>query len=159
MSKHAKPAPAPAAFDPLSLAARLVVGAVLVFSGTMKAAAPAEEFAVVIETYNILPPGNAVTMATFLPWVETLVGWSLILGLWTRGAAVAAGGLLATFVLAILSTKARGIPLANCGCFGGGFHPSPTTTIVLDTVLAGLAFLAFKRGPRPPSLDNWAGTA
>ena len=39
----------------LGLAARLIVGGVLVYAGAVKAAGPAEEFALVIGAYQVLP--------------------------------------------------------------------------------------------------------
>jgi uncharacterized membrane protein YphA (DoxX/SURF4 family) len=152
----AAPAPASRRFDALALAARLIVGGLLIYSGSLKAAAPKEEFAVVIEMYDILPSGMAVTAAAFLPWIELLLGWALLLGWQTRAAASAAMGMFATFILAIASTKLRGIDLPNCGCFGGAIHPKPSTTMVVDIVLAGAAFFALKRAPSAPSLDTWA---
>lgn len=162
MTRHDKkaqaaPARAFAAIpDGAVLAARLAAGALLVYSGALKASAPAEEFAVVIETYQLLPPGSATTLAALLPWAEILLGWALLLGWMTRAAAAGAAGLFGMFVLALLSTKARGIDLPNCGCFGGVIMPKPSVMIVIDLVLLGLAVLAFRRGPAGPSLDNWS---
>ena len=44
--------------DILGIAARLVLGGVFVYSGWLKAVAPAEEFAYAIETYKVVPPGS-----------------------------------------------------------------------------------------------------
>lgn len=137
-------------------AARLALGLVFVVSGTMKAAAPPEEFSVVIEAYDLVPQDAALTLATFLPWVELLAGFSLLFGYFNSAAAGLAGGMLLTFIGAILSTKAKGIELPNCGCFGGGFHPSPSVTMVMDVGLAALAVFVFLKGPGRLSLDNWA---
>lgn len=143
--------------DWAGLAARVLVGLVLVFSGTLKASSPAEEFAVVIESYRLVPPEAALTLAALMPWAELLVGFSMILGYLTRAAAAAAGGLLLTFIAALASTKLRGIVLPHCGCFGEGVHLSATATLLMDTALAGLAVLAYRRGESGWSLDRWAG--
>jgi hypothetical protein len=85
-----------------------------------------------------------------------LIGYSLILGYFTRQAALGAAFLFACFIGALLSIKLRGIPLTNCGCFGiRGFHPSPDFTLAMDVVLAVGIVLAYRRGRTPPSLDNW----
>jgi uncharacterized membrane protein YphA (DoxX/SURF4 family) len=149
----------PVAFDPLGLAARLAVGLVLVVSGTFKAASPPEEFALIISSYQLqfVSTDLARTLAVFLPWLELLVGYALVLGYLKREATLAAAGLFCCFIGALLSIKLRGINLPNCGCFGvGGFHPSPTATLIMDTVLLAACWLAFTRGRTPPSLDNWA---
>lgn len=155
---RASPAPIAGPVPPWAgLLARVIVGAVLIVSGASKASAPAEEFAVVIEAYNLVPVDLAAGLAAILPWVELLLGFSLVLGYYTRAAAFGAGAMLAVFVLAILSTKARGIELPNCGCFGSAWRPSPTLTLAVDLVLGALAALAAKAGSLWASLDNWAG--
>lgn len=142
--------------DPLVLAARLAAGGLLLFAGALKVSAPKEEFAVVIEMYDILPAGMAVTAAAFLPWIELLLGWALLLGWRTRVAASASLGLFAAFIVSIAQAKFRGIPLANCGCFGGAFHPNPLMTLAVDVAMAALLFMAAQKGPSRPSLDTWA---
>lgn len=149
----------PKAFDPLGLAARAAVGLVLIVSGTLKAASPAEEFALIIQSYQLqfVSTDLARTLAVFLPWLELLVGYALVLGYFTRQAALAASGLFCCFIGALLSIKLRGISLPNCGCFGvGTFHPSPTATLIMDILLLIACYAAFARGRTAPSLDNWA---
>lgn len=139
----------------LGLAARLIVGAVLVYAGATKAAGPAEEFALVIGSYAILPRDMVLSSAAFLPWAELLIGWSLILGLRPRLAAAAAGALFGCFMLALISVQARGIQLPNCGCFGDAIHFTPIQAMLFDSGLAVLCFLAWKAGPSALSLDSW----
>ncbi|MFA6002766.1 MAG: MauE/DoxX family redox-associated membrane protein [Elusimicrobiota bacterium] len=143
----------------LGIAARMLVGLVLVMSGTYKAAAPPEEFALVIDAYRMIPSADLIqAMAVFLPWLELLVGFALILGYFTRHCAVAAAGMFGVFITAILSIKLRGIDLPNCGCFGFGFHPQPLQTAIMDALLFGAALLAYRHGPDRLSLDNWGGS-
>lgn len=143
-----------------ALAARLAVGLILVISGAMKAAAPPEEFAVIIESYQLLSSPDAIlTIAAFLPWLEVVLGFCLILGFLTAAAAAAAGGLFVLFISALLLTLSRGIHLPNCGCFGFGWHPSPFQTVALDTFLTACAVLVFRRGRSRLSLDNWRGAS
>lgn len=138
------------------LAARLLVGAVLVYAGASKAAAPAEEFALVIGAYDVVPTSVALPLAGLLPWVELLIGWALLLGVETPAAAAAAGALTAIFLAAIGSVLVRGIPIPNCGCFGDAMHFTPLHAFLFDSVLAALCWTAFKAGPDPLSLDRWA---
>ena len=137
-------------------AARLAVGAVLIFAGASKAAAPAAEFALVIQTYGLLSASWALPMAGILPWVEIAVGWALVLGLETRLAAAAAGALFAVFLSALASVILRGIPIPNCGCFGGAVHFSPSQAFLFDSAMAALSWTAFRSGPGAPSLDSWS---
>jgi uncharacterized membrane protein YphA (DoxX/SURF4 family) len=138
-----------------ALAARLLVGAVLVYAGAAKAGAPAEEFALVIQSYQVVPPSLALPMAGLLPWAELLLGWALLLGVETRTAAAGAGALFGLFLAALGSVVARGITLPNCGCFGDALHFTPSQAFLFDSALCALSWTAF-RGPAPWSLDGWA---
>lgn len=139
----------------LGLAARLLVGAVLIYAGASKASAPAEEFALVIGSYDLVPIGLTLPLAGLLPWLEVLVGWALVLGVDTRAAAVTAGAMTSVFLIAIASVILRGIPIPNCGCFGDSMHFSPAHAFLFDTVLTALCWTAFKAEPHPWSLDSW----
>jgi len=136
------------------LAARLIVGSVLVYAGATKAAGPSEEFALVIGAYDIMSKEMVQTAAVFLPWVELLIGWSLILGFRLRESAIAAGALFAAFLFALITVKAKGIQLPNCGCFGDAIHFTPLQATLFDTALAALCFAAWKAAPGL-SLDSW----
>ncbi len=139
----------------LGVAARLIVGAVLVYAGATKAAGPAEEFALVIGSYGLLPKDALLSAAAFLPWAELLLGWALILGVRLRAAAAGSGALFGAFLFALISVQARGIELPNCGCFGDGIHFTPLQAVLFDSALAGLCFLAWKSAPASLSLDSW----
>ena len=108
-----------------------------------------------IGSYDFLPRDMVLTVATFLPWVELLLGWALILGLRLRETAAACGALFGLFLLALLSVKAKGIELPNCGCFGDGIHLTLTQGLLADSVLAGLCWLAWRERSGPASLDSW----
>jgi len=140
----------------LGLIARLAIGGVLIVAGASKLSSPPEEFAVVIESYELVSPDAAQSLAALMPWGELVLGFALVFGFWTPAASIAAGAMFVTFIGAILSTKARGIELPNCGCFGGSFHPRPTVTMLMDVGLLLAAYAAFFHGSRLWSLDNWA---
>ena len=139
-----------------ALAARLLVGAVLVFAAAPKATAPAEEFAVVISAYDVLPSSMTLPMAGLLPWLELLLGWALILGVSARGACAAAGALFGLFLAALASTIVKRIPLPSCGCFGGAVHLTALQAFLFDSAMIGLCRLAYLGGPGPLSLDGWS---
>ncbi len=139
----------------IGFAARVLVGTVLVYAGAVKAAGPSEEFAIVIGSYDVLPHDMVLTAATFLPWVELLLGWSLIFGLRLRAAAAAAAALFAAFLCALLSVQLKGIQLPNCGCFGDAMHFTPRQAFFVDSGLAALCWLSWKSAPARLSLDTW----
>jgi len=140
----------------VGLAARLIVGGVLVYAGATKAAGPSEEFAIVIGSYDLMSKDMVLTAATFLPWAELLIGWALILGFQLRVAAAAAGALFAAFLFALINVKAKGIELPNCGCFGDAIHFTPVQALLFDSFLVSLCFLAWRSAPASWSLDSWA---
>ena len=138
------------------LIARLILGGVLIAAGASKASSPHEEFAEVINAYQVVSPDAADSLAALLPWAELVLGFALVLGCFTPAASAGAGAALIGFLGAIVSTKIRGIELPNCGCFGTRFHPSTTHTLIMDALLMLAAYAAFKHGRRRLSLDNWA---
>lgn len=142
-------------WDQAAFAARLILGLVFLYSGFHKAVQPAEEFAVVIEAYNILSPSDSLTAARVVPWIEVFTGAFLITGFLARAAAAVGGSMLAMFMFALLSAIIRRVPLENCGCFGKSIHLTPPQAIMMDAALFLMAIIAYKRGRRLLSLDNW----
>ena len=139
----------------IAMFGRVFVGAVLVYAGASKAAAPAEEFALVIGAYDLVPAAVALPLAGLLPWLELLVGWALLLGVDAKIAAAAAGAMTGVFLTAIGSVIVRGIPIPNCGCFGEAMHFTPSHAFLFDSLLTTLCWVVFTAEPDPLSLDNW----
>jgi uncharacterized membrane protein YphA (DoxX/SURF4 family) len=137
------------------VAARLIVGGVLVYAGALKAGGPSEEFALVIANYQFVSPDMSQTLAVFLPWVEIALGWSLILGFRKREASLGALGLFGCFLLALATVQAKGIELPNCGCFGDAIHFTPGQAFLFDAVMAALCAAAWLALPSALSLDSW----
>lgn len=136
------------------LTARLLAGGVLATSGYLKLMSPAEEFALVIESYRILPIHVALYAARVIPWVEFFAGTSLLFGYFTRFSAVCATALFSMFLTALTSAALRGIALSDCGCFGqGGPHLSQPQAMVLDGLLVALSLAAFLSRSSRFSLD------
>lgn len=98
------------------LALRLVIGGVFIFAGAVKAWA-AQDFAREIQHYAIVPwPGLIVALAVYLPWVEMLAGFAVVLRRLYLGALVAIAGMMLIFTCALTSAWARGLDI-SCGCF------------------------------------------
>lgn len=114
----AEPSPQRAAFDWVGLAARLILGGVLLMAGLMKALALGQSV-LAVRGFQVLPYELAVAVGYSLPFLEIIVGLLLLTGLLTRPAAVAGGALMIVFTAAIAQAWARGIAI-DCGCFSGG---------------------------------------
>lgn len=123
----------------IGLLARLVLGGTLVVAGALKVTQPLVA-ARSAQAYQILPFDLAGYVGMALPVVEIVLGLLLILGLYTRIAAIGGTVLMLVFVAAIASAWARGLTI-DCGCFGSGgtVEPGETTypfDIARDTALA-----------------------
>lgn len=104
-----------------------------------------------IEAFKLGLPDWALRAATFTtPWIEIVAGIALIVGFWTRGAAVVIGALLVAFIVMLLSVLIRGLNV-ECGCFGdmSPFCPEKVGVchIVQDVLMlaAAVAIAATKR--------------
>lgn len=102
----------------IGLAARLVVGGVWIYAGAIKLPDPYGSVQAV-RAYQLLPSSAAEFVGYLLPVLEAVVGFALVVGLLTRGAAAISALLFVAFIIGIASVWARGIEI-DCGCFGGG---------------------------------------
>jgi len=107
---------------------RVALGGLLIFSGYMKLGiydfggnllvlSPLD-FAFAIKGFKMgLPDGLVSVLAYVVPWTELIAGVFIVLGMWTRGAALLALIMLASFTLGVISVIGRGLDV-NCPCFG-----------------------------------------
>ncbi|CAO0824715.1 DoxX family membrane protein [Desulfarculales bacterium] len=102
----------------ISLASRLFVAGVFLLASYDKVWDPAN-FAKSVATYDLLPLWAVGGVSVTLAWLEIIVGALLILGLYTRAAAVWASGLLVFFTGLMLYAGITGAGF-DCGCFPGG---------------------------------------
>ena len=72
-----------------------------------------------MQAYELFPMELAKWIGLALPFVEIALGLLLVLGLFTRIAAIASTLLMVAFILGISQAWARGLTI-DCGCFGGG---------------------------------------
>jgi uncharacterized membrane protein YphA (DoxX/SURF4 family) len=135
--------------DLVGLLARLVLGVVLVVAGALKVTSPAAS-ALAVRAYQLLPYDAAGVVGHALPVVEIATGVLLVLGLFTRPAALVGGLLMVAFVIGITSAWARGLTI-DCGCFGGGGTIAAAQTHYLSETLrdVGLALCALWLVVRP----------
>ncbi len=123
----------------LSTGVRLLLGGVFLAAGGLKAIDPSSSVAAV-QAYQLLPGGVATLVGWGLPFVEIALGLLLVVGVLTRGVAVASGGLLAVFIVAVVSAAVRGLSI-DCGCFGGGGDAAGPTTYTVE-IIRDLGLLA-----------------
>jgi uncharacterized membrane protein YphA (DoxX/SURF4 family) len=115
------------AHDAFLLAARLVIGALFLYACVDKIAHP-DRFAVAIRNYHFLPDALVNFWAITLPWAEALVGLTLVLGVWTRGAGLVSALMYFSFVIALSAALARGLDI-SCGCFNQGGEGSKISAL------------------------------
>ena len=143
------------AWDIVLAAARAVLAVVFIWACAHKILNP-YDFAMQVATYQILPLPLINLQAIVLPWIELVAGVLLILGLWTRAAAVVTCGMNAMFIVAISMALAADLQL-QCGCFTSAEagHEMSESLVVRDAalLLAG-ALLAWRR-PDRFTLDSW----
>ena len=99
----------------LSLIFRVFLSALFLYSGIVKIADPLG-FALSIYNYKLLPESLINVAAILLPWLEVIVGGSLLLGIGTAGGALIATALFSIFAGALTINLIRGLDIA-CGCF------------------------------------------
>lgn len=143
--------------DVLGVLARLILAAVFLVSGALKAW-DARETIVAVRAYQLLPESLVGTVAAVLPYFEIALGLLLLIGLATRLAAVLAAVVMVVFIAAVISAAARGLSI-DCGCFGGGGEVAAgetayTAEIVRDLALLVVAGYLVFRPDTPLSVDR-----
>ncbi|MCD6570325.1 MAG: DoxX family membrane protein [Deltaproteobacteria bacterium] len=138
----------------LALIFRLLLGAIFLYAGLKKACDPLC-FVQAIYNYHIIPEWMITPVATLLPWVEIMVGGSLLMGIWTRMGGLVASLLLGIFSCALTITIVRGIDI-TCGCFGTACSAGPVTWFCLlrDLCLIGMGVHVFLFDQRIASVDR-----
>lgn len=141
----------------LFLGMRVVLGAVFVISGFQKLTAPYQNFAAVIEKFEVLQGPSVSWLAQTLPWAEWLLGVFLILGLWERLSLAGLWGMNTVFIGILSSALIRKLPIQSCGCFGEAIPFTLPQMLCIDISLWGLFLLYFLKGQSLslPGLDRF----
>jgi len=116
-----------------NLIARLILGAMFIYTGHNKAAEP-YDFLKMLREYHMFSPGAYVLMnlvAILLPWLEIFCGVLLFGGIALRGTALVLFGMLVPFTI-VVTLRAVGIHKAeeiafcaikfDCGCGTGAVN-------------------------------------
>ncbi|MBF0120033.1 MAG: DoxX family membrane protein [Desulfobacterales bacterium] len=117
------------------LAVRFILGILFIYASIDKIIHP-KAFAQIVYNYQILPDILVNILAIILPWIEIITGIFLILGIWIHGAVLIINLLFLTFIIAIISSLARGLDI-NCGCFN-----TKKGSISLFDILRDLSFFS-----------------
>lgn len=113
----------------IALVARVVLAAVFLYAGGVKALDPAG-FALSIDNYQLLPWTAAAALAVYLPWLELGCGLGVLWPKTRLGALAVLLGLGLVFSEATASALIRSLDI-SCGCFGDGGHGRSTLVISL----------------------------
>ena len=99
----------------ITLIFRLIVGMIFIYASYDKIINPID-FSDNIHNYHITPIFVENLAALIIPWVELIVGISLILGVFLDGAVSITIALLIFFIFILSQAVFRGIDV-HCGCF------------------------------------------
>lgn len=138
----------------LSLYFRLFIGGMFLFAGGMKVLDP-HGFAQAVSNYRLLPEATVSLCAVVLPWIEIIVGLSLLVGIWVPGAALVASSLLILFAGALAISLVRGLDI-SCGCFSTDPSQGTITRLYLlrDLILIAMSVVIFVWDQGVASLES-----
>lgn len=105
--------------DTAALLCRACLAAVFLFSAYTKLVPPgaAQNFAFSIKAFKVLPD-HLVTLSAFvIPWTELLCAACVLIGAWTRAAALVLVTALGAFTAAVVRALLNDFDL-TCSCFG-----------------------------------------
>lgn len=125
----------------LALAARVIVGVLLLVSGLGKLA-NRPEFVRVVATYRLLPQSVVPIFGFALPLAEGIAGVMMLLGIMSPIPAYAACVLFLIFILAITINLLRGSTETECGCFAGRLEKISWSLVLRNLTLTALALLS-----------------
>ena len=127
------------------VALRLGIGLLFVVSGLGKIISPVQNFAYVIESYDLLPRFWIHSVAYILPWIEFFSGAFVLLGLWLNRSLWAVVWLFLTFQFVVGQALIRHLPIDKCGCFGEWISLPLPVMFFFDTFMLLLTlFLIWK---------------
>jgi uncharacterized membrane protein YphA (DoxX/SURF4 family) len=126
---------------------RVLLCIIFLWSGISKLMAP-KEFAVIIDSYGLIPEAWILPLAIFLPLLEMIFGLGLLLDI--KGSLGGITGLLMLFVVILSYGIWLGLDV-DCGCFGPqdleaeAFHSLRPALYRDFAMIAGVIFLYFWR--------------
>jgi hypothetical protein len=96
--------------------------------------------ATIVDSYRVIPTALTLPAATALALTEVVVGGLLLVPRCRVTGSLASAAMHLTYFVWSAVTLARGLSIANCGCFGTFWaRPLSVVTLVEDTVLIVLS--------------------
>lgn len=131
---------------------RLALGALFASAGFSKLL-HIEKFAFDVQSYQLLPSFLVGPFTLSLATLEATLGLALLLGLFTRTAALIVSALTTIFIFAICINLIRG-NIVDCGCYGILGSDRISTTVLLRNLIIFFATLTLALVRfHPASLD------
>lgn len=128
---------------------RALLGLVLLATGIAKLLDMAG-FTAVVATYRVLPGALLAPAAWAVALTELALAAWLATGRRLRQAALASAALHGLYFAWAALALARGVPVANCGCFGVFWaRPLSVTTLLEDAAMVALSLLLARLAARP----------
>ena len=132
---------------------RLLLGIVLLVSSFGKILDP-QSFAENLVAYQLIPSPQWVKyIAVTLPWVEWICAVFLLLGVFTRSAAILCSGLFLSFITAMSVALFRGLKI-NCGCFAPTGEMIGPLSLMRDLFFLALSSILLFSDPDSYSLQQ-----
>ncbi|MEO7125050.1 MAG: DoxX family protein [Nakamurella sp.] len=128
------------AWDLVGLVARLVLAAVFIGFGWVKATESPAEMRVAVQAYHLVPPALVDVVAAILPYLEIATGFLLLLGLATRIGAALTTVMMVGFLFGLGWVVAKGYSI-DCGCSGGGGAVAAGDTHYTEEILRDVGLL------------------
>ena len=145
-------------FEWISTLVRLAMAGILIFAAIPKMQ-DFQQSVRAVRAYRLLPEEVVPFIGKALPFLELTLALFLILGLFTRIAAIVWLIMMAAFMFGVAWAWARGLSI-DCGCFGGGGDVAKGATNYpvhmlerVGFVILGTWLLVWPRSKL--SLDGW----
>ncbi len=143
----------------LKLISRLLTGAILVFSGFVKAVDPKGSAIKIAEYLEVIgihdSNGIAIILSIALSTVEFILGYHLLLGFKIKRVALPAllfmvGFTIITFFIALFE------PVSDCGCFGDAIKLTNWETLIKNLIILPFSIVVYyKRNDYSCQLTPW----
>jgi len=145
-------------FEWISTLVRLTMAGILIFAAIPKLQ-DLPQSVIAVRAYRLLPELVVPFVGKTLPFLEFALALFLILGLFTRIAAIVWLAMMAAFMFGVAWAWIKGYSI-DCGCFGGGGDVAPGTTDYRTHMMERVGFVALGTWlliwPRTKfSLDGW----
>jgi uncharacterized membrane protein YphA (DoxX/SURF4 family) len=132
----------------ITLALRVTLAGLFIFSGSVKAADPTA-FLLRLREFDLIPDPAPGIVALVLPWLEIFSGAGLLFRRLQAGASLIIALLLLLFSGAIVSAKFRGLEI-HCACLGPVPLANLPLHVLLNTALLAAAIVCL----RDPSAEK-----